>query len=348
MVADGAERAHDPDIDGEVWRELRDDVPDEILDAHVHCFRAKDRYRSGPVNPSLPSTRKTFSLERCERVSSILWAGKRFRCVVFNSPSPEADTRGANRWVAREAKKRDWPSLAMVRPEWSAEEIADMIVCGGHVGVKPYWSYVTHKAQNDVTIEDMIGPDVLELLESRGLTLLLHIPRAGRLADPVNLATLHRLCRRYRRLSIVLAHAGRSYGIDQMPSRSELSRLAKHDNLWVEFSMVQSADVARACLETFGWQRCLFGTDLPIADVKGKVVTVNGQNLFVTRKPYPWSVSPATAGVRMRCTFFAYEIVRAVLKAGRELRLRARARDAVFRTNAERLYSGCTPTGHLI
>ncbi|HID21520.1 MAG TPA: hypothetical protein EYP14_03870, partial [Planctomycetaceae bacterium] len=314
------------------------ELPEEIVDAHVHCFRAEDCQRSGSVNPSLPWTTNSFGFRKCATVSSILWRGKRFRCVAFTSPAPESNTEAANRWVAREAAKRAWASLAMIRPEWAADELGPVLVRNGHRGVKPYWSYVTQKAQNDVLIEDMIHPTVLGLLEKCGYVLLLHIPRARRLADPVNLQSLHRLCRRYRRLPVVLAHAGRSYGIDQMPPRSELKKLAKHENLRIELSMVQSPDVVRACLETFGWRRCLFGTDLPIADVKGKVVTINGQNLFITRRPYAWSVSPVSGAVKMRCTFFAYETVRAILAAARALRLRSSAREAIFRTNAERLY----------
>jgi len=338
MVADGAQKAYDSEIDGKVWDELKDEMPDDIIDAHVHCFRARDRYRSGPVNPSLPWTTNAFGFRKCATVSSILWRGKRFRCVAFTSPAPESDTEAANRWVAREARKRGWASLAMVRPEWDAEYLGRLLAQDGHVGVKPYWSYVTHKAQNDVAIEDMLHPSVPELLASRGLVLLLHIPRALRLADPVNIRSLHRVCRRSRKLTVVLAHAGRSYGIDQMPPRSELKKLAKHENLHIELSMVQSPEVVRACLETFGWRRCLFGTDLPIADAKGKVVTINGQNLFITRKPYPWSVSPVSEAVKMRCTFFAFETVRAILAAARGLRLRAGAREAIFNANAERLY----------
>ena len=338
MPSDGAISAYEPQIDGKVWLELRDETPDEIIDAHVHCFRARDRYRAGPVNPSLPSAANTFSFAKCEKVSSILWEGKRFKCVVFSSPSPESDTQAANRWVSRGAKKCGRPSVGLIRPEWQPADVAEMIDRNGHTGVKPYWNYVTGKAQNDVEIEDMVPPDTLGLLEERGLVLLLHIPRAARLADPVNLASLHRICRRHPRLPVVLAHAGRSYGMDQAPSLDEFRKLARHDNLRIEFSMVQSVDVVRTCLDSFGWRRCLFGTDLPIAEIKGKVVTINGQNLFITRRPYSWSVSPGGPALRMRCTFFAYEIVRAIVAAMKELRLGARARDAVFRTNAAQLY----------
>jgi len=337
MVAEGVQKAYEKHLDGKVWKELKDELPDFIFDAHVHCSRAKDKFRPGPVNPSLPFATAVFGFAKCDKVSKLLWRGKRFRCLAFNSPAPDSGTDAANRWVARGAKKRGWPTLALVRPEWSAETVEAMLSRDGHVGVKPYWNYVTHKAQNDVTIEDMVKPDVLELLQSRGAPLLLHIPRAGRLACPVNLASLHRICREFPKLPLVLAHVGRSYGMDQAPPISEFKKLARHENLWAEFAMVQSIDVAKVCLETFGWERCIFGTDLPIAELKGKVVTVNGQNLFVTRKPYPWSVSPVSA-VDLRCTFFAYEIVRAIVTAMKQLGLKSRARDAIFRKNAERVY----------
>jgi glutamate-1-semialdehyde 2,1-aminomutase len=342
MVTDGVLKAYDPGMDGRVWRELQDEIPDDLVDAHVHCFRPSDQRLSPATNPSLPIAATSFSFERCERVSSRLWQGKRFRCVAFNMPAPNSNTESANRWVAREARQRNWPSLAMIRPEWGSDTVEAQITSGGHAGVKPYWNYVTHKAQNDVLIEDMMDPSVPGLLESLGRVLLLHIPRAARLADPANLASLHRLCRRHPRLTVVLAHAGRSYGADQMPPIAEIRRLARHENLWIEFSMVQSAEVVKMFLRIFGWRRCLFGTDLPVAELKGKVVTVNGQNLFVTRKPYPWSVSPVGA-VNLRCTFFAYEIVRAIVTAMKELRLGGRAREAVFHANAAQLYATKIP-----
>jgi len=199
---------------------------------------------------------------------------------------------------------------------------------------------LVHLVEHLAVVGEGLGKRPVEiplLLQSLGAPLLLHIPRAGRLACPVNLASLHRICREFPRLRLVLAHVGRSYGLDQSPPVSEFRKLARHENLCVEFAMVQSVDVVKVCLETFGWERCIFGTDLPIAELKGKVVTVNGQNLFVTRKPYPWSVSPVSA-VNLRCTFFAYEIVRAIVTAMKQLGLKSRARDAIFRKNAERIY----------
>ena len=88
-------------------------------------------------------------------------------------------------------------------------------------------------------------------------------------------------------------------------------------------------------LRQFDASRVLYGSDLPNSAVHGQVVCVNGVNLFVTRRAYPWSLSPA--GDSLRCTYMAYESIRAIVRGADDAGLTAHDLEGVFYRNGRAL-----------
>jgi predicted TIM-barrel fold metal-dependent hydrolase len=210
-------------------------------------------------------------------------------------------------------------------------EIEAEVRRGGHLGLKPYWSYVTHKAQADVTLEDMIPPGQRRVADRLGLILMVHIPRLGRLADPVNIAGLQRLCEECPDAKIIMAHFGRSYFPEAI---GDFHSLLRYENLLVDFAMVQDWEVCETLINSFGPRRILFGLDMPVAQEKGKLISANGQRHFFTKRVRPWSIHNSAGSYRMTCTFYAYEIIRAFKKASDRTGLSREEIEAVFLTNA--------------
>ena len=193
---------------------------------------------------------------------------------------------------------------------------------------------MTWKSQADVTLEDMIPPAMREAADRGGLIVMTHIPRLGRLADPVNIEGLRRLCAECPNAKIILAHFGRSYFPEAVGDGYSLADI---DNLYPELSMVQDWEVIEGIFRSFDRSKILFGLDLPVAQEKGKCLGINGQRHFFTKRPHKWSAHVEPGSYDVRCTLFAYEMVRAIRKAADRAGLTEAEVEDVFWNNAERL-----------
>jgi glutamate-1-semialdehyde 2,1-aminomutase len=101
--------------------------------------------------------------------------------------------------------------------------------------------------------------------------LMLHIMRAGGIADPLNIEALQRLCRRYPRCRVVLPHVARSFNYRH--ARRGLSSLIDLENVFVDASVVTDAGAFRAALQTLGPRRLLWGSDYFVSELRGKCVS---------------------------------------------------------------------------
>jgi predicted TIM-barrel fold metal-dependent hydrolase len=254
--------------------------------------------------------------------------------LSFGFPFAEINTDLNNEHIA--AAVRSSPhhfGLMLVRPEESAERIRRHALEGGFLGVKPYWAFVRGKMQNDVLLEDMLTDAHMKVADEFGLIVLIHVPRAGRLTDSTNLESLHRLARRFPRARLVVAHVGRSYC--ERVIEDALGSVLDLPNLYFDTTFIQNRDTFRILFERFDPARVLYGSDLPNSAVHGQVVCVNGVNLFVTRRAYPWSLS--SAGAPLRCTYMAYESIRAIVRGAGDAGLSAHDLEGVFYRNARHL-----------
>ncbi len=328
---------YEPEIDDPVFRdELGPWLPDEIFDFHSHIYRREDisYTKRESRDPSMPTVCEAYPLENYLDSMGRLFPGKRLHALLFNTIDPSADLVAQNAYIAEAIRDPRLHGLmvgGIVDDEaWLEQELR----AGGFLGLKPYWSYVTSKSQADVTLEDMIPPAQRRLADRLGLILMVHIPRLGRLADPVNVTGLRHLCDQCPRARIIMAHFGRSYFPEAI---GDLQDLPSRENLFVDFSMVQDWETCEILIDRFGPSRILFGLDMPVAQEKGKLVSANGQRHFFTKRIHPWSIHNSAGSYKMRCTFFAYEIVRAFKKAAERCGLSHDEVRAVFLTNALRL-----------
>ena len=97
--------------------------------------------------------------------------------------------------------------------------------------------------------------------------LMLHIMRAGGITDPHNVETLRRLCRRFPRCRLVLAHVARSFNYRH--ARDGLHAVADLHNVVVDTSAVTHAGAFRAALTILGPQRVLWGSDYMVSEFRG-------------------------------------------------------------------------------
>jgi len=309
----------EPDLDGKIWREeLNGFLPDKLLDFHSHLYGPGVIPPRDPnvVEPTqtAPRTTDEFTGEDLDNVWATLFPGKQCSALLFGTVGADADLRLNNKYVAQVAAARNsWGLCVPILPA-TQEELLEQARAGGFLGYKPYWTLVPNIPKDDVTLEDMLPAEVRQAADALGGILMLHLPRAGRLADPKNVAGIIRLCRECPRAKIVLAHLGRAYMLTALERLDELLA-ADLDNLYWDFSNVQNWEVFEVFFRKVDHRRLFYGLDLPVAALKGKLVIVNEQNLFFTKHPDPFSIHNPTGAYRIRCTFYAYEIIRECKKA---------------------------------
>lgn len=321
------------DIDRAVWeREFASRLPARIYDAHSHAWRAEE-YRSLPSdNPSLPFVVEEYPVSDLRAAHARLFPGREVGGLIFGSGERGTDFIAQNAWLAAEGKRQGYETLMYAQPDWEEAELERQLAAG-HLGLKPYWN-LAGDSLDAVDLSDMIPPAMVQVANRRHAIVMTHIPKTGRLADPANRTGLRRLCEAAPEARFVLAHLGRSYFPQAMEHFDELCDIP---NLWVDCSMVQDWEVIEHALAVFPRDRVLFGLDLPIAQEKGKLISVNGQRHFLTKRPHAWSVHVEPGSYEVRCTSFAYEIIRALLKGADRAGLNKGEIDALFWDNAQRL-----------
>jgi hypothetical protein len=321
------------EIDRRVWEEeLSPRLPDRIYDAHAHSWLAAEHRAREGTDPSTPSVVEEYPMPALRSVHQQLFPGRKVGGLVFGSGDRHTDFAAQGERLAGEAAALGYQTLAFAPPQWD-EETLERQVRLGHLGFKPYW-FLAGDSLDSVELADMISPAMLGVADRHRLIVMTHLPRTGRLADPSNVEGLHRICSAAPNARFILAHFGRSYFLEAM---KYFDAICDIPNLWADCSMVQDWEVIARALSVFPRDRVVFGLDLPIAQEKGKLISVNGQRHFFTARPHPWSVHVEPGAYEVRCTLFAYEIIRALLKGAAAAGLKQAEIEAMFWDNAQRL-----------
>lgn len=335
------------DYDREFYESrIRDFVPDRVIDIHTHCWLEEFRIDDGDAPrravswPHLVAAQNP--VEDLAETFELLLPGKRCGAAIFGYPDRMYDVDASNDYIAGNAGRLGFDPLLLSRPEWSAAEFRARLDAGGFLGAKVYLNFAPeYLPGGEIRILDFAPHHQLEVLDDREAVLILHIPRAERLKDPVNLAELGAIERRYRRLQIVVAHVGRAYCESDLGDA--FARLAEHDRLLFDLSANTNESVFAAAIAAVGPQRLLFGSDLPITRMRMRRICEQGRyvNLVppgrygdVSDDPNMREVPAAEAD---RLTFFFYEEIDAFRRAAELAGLTpADVRD-VFHDNAARI-----------
>ena len=314
--------------------ELAPKLPRRIFDTHVHVFR-KEYYPEGHSYPERHVFNKfngEFPIELWRELMQELLPQQELWLNCFSAPDLSID----NDRVPEVQGEKEF-AMALVSPADSVETLQKRIESSNAVGAKPYLNYAAHvygKKSNDVEIRDMLTPQQLEYLNEKGLAVTLHIPRAGRFADPLNQRQMIDLCEKYPNVKFIFAHIGRAYFMRNI-EESNIGEFVQYPNAFFDTAMVNSIDIFKYTFDHFPIERVLFGTDTPIALLKGKSVEINNQYAYLMGENY--SIGSAiidTSGVVEFTTFF-YEQLRGIIGSAPEKDL-----EKVLFSNAYKLFTG--------
>jgi glutamate-1-semialdehyde 2,1-aminomutase len=249
-------------------------VPEKIFDAHAHLFHTR-HFAEGNLPAFLPEN-TAFGLKAYHEALSRWLPGRRIEGLFFPFPSKGNDRDGENRFLAAELAAHPQLTrtrgLALVAPEDDPVKTRDLIRAHGFVGLKPYRLYAPFEDTTQVFIEDFAPEWMWKLCDEIEGVLMLHIMRSQGIADEANLRDIQRLCERYPRCRLVLAHVARSFAY--RTAFKGLKRLVKLDNVVVDNSAVTEPEAMRCALETLGPRRVLWGSDFMVSELRAKAITM--------------------------------------------------------------------------
>jgi len=325
---------------------IKDFLPDRIIDVHTHVWL--DEFRISDVVfperavkwPSMVA--KDNSMEDLMETYRLMFPDKTVKALLFGQVSEEIDTRKGNEYISQCSKKYGYPSLFVSRPEMTAEEFEKGIEEGGFLGCKVYLNYSPHYIpENEIRIFDFLPKHHLEVLNRRGWIVMLHIPRPGRLKDPVNLAQMLEIEGKYPGVKLIIAHVGRAYCDEDVGNAFDV--LTRTKNMIFDITANTNAHVFERLIETVGPKRILFGSDLPILRMRTRRICENGKYINLVPKSLYGDVSTAS---HMRevdgkeaeeLTFFMYEEINAFRIAAEKTGLSKKQCEDVFYNNAAKL-----------
>lgn len=323
------------EVDMTVYREeLKNFLPEKIFDFHVHIWKEHHLVKGfSPVRmkmmPSLGIS--NYAVEDAKKSMEKLYPGKDCGMLVFGNPVREISIDMMNDYINSVVDEEKVFGLLIPTIGDSATEIEEKFFKGRFLGLKPYPDFVTSKNSRDADILDFATKEQFEVANEYGLIIVLHISKEGRLEDRQNISDIQTCCEKYSNVKLVLAHAGRSYCIDNI--EKPIDEIKDIPNLYYDLTMINSAQVIEVLLARVSPKKIIYGTDLPLAELRGRNVCINKNHYFVTKNKYPWAIS-STQEIEIKATFFAYECIRAVKRAVGRLGLGNETVKDIFYNNA--------------
>lgn len=335
--------------DREVWeKELKDFLPDKIFDIHAHVYKKSffDPVPADHPNRTVTWTQAVASenpIEDLQETYRLLFPGKDVKALMFISGKTGLEKNNA--YLSQVSRTYGWPALYYSLPTQSADELEQKIRQGGFLGVKSYLSRVPrYIPTREIRIFDFFPKHQLARLNEMGAICMCHIPRDGRLQDPVNIHQILELRQEFPNVRLIVAHIGRAYTRQDVGNAFDL--LAQEPETMYDFSAncceYAITEVIRRC----GPKHVLFGTDMPILRMRTHRIEENGT--YVNLVPPGLYHDPCgdphlrevSAEEAKKITFFAYEELLAFKRACVALGLTARDVADILYQNAVNLVEG--------
>lgn len=292
---------------------LRDWLPPFIVDAHVHVGLQSN---CGPVTQERMKANWAMevgafqSFENLAEGYQVLFPDSRVFALAFGIPFQEVDSDGENSYLLHACRQNpeSLRPLALVRPEWPSQKV-ESLLASGFAGIKPYPDFAPEGHQ-EVSVFSFLPQSHLKALDAAGGILMLHIPRAGRLADEDNIREIFEIRQQYPSVRMIIAHVGRAY---TMPNaRAGLKAFDGAEGIYFDISANLNADVFRLAIDTLGSQWLLYGSDLPITYMRGVREYDGDRYINYTDEPYTWNTNRKSSEEESRYTFYLYEEIHAL------------------------------------
>jgi len=245
-------------------------VPERVFDVHTHLFHS--RHFAEGKRPVFLDENRGYGMADFQAAMRLWLPGRQVEGLFFGYPSAGNDRAGENSWLQSQVDgSGNSRALVLAAPTDDPAEVRRLLGTGVFVGIKPYRLYADVPDTREAEIESFAPEWMWELCHEYDGILMLHIMLADGITDPRNVASIRRLCRRYPRCKLVLAHVARSFNYRH--AREGLHHLVDLDNVVVDTSAVTQAGAFRAALEILGPRRVLWGSDYMVSELRGSCIT---------------------------------------------------------------------------
>jgi len=332
------------DYDAKVYEtELKDFLPKTFIDMHTHVWTA-DQTPQGDSNGGAEWTDLVADEMTAEDLLDTyrrLFPANKVIPLVFggcNQVIPET-----NALVYQSAQKHGFPTLLRTEYSMTAEELELEVKKHGCLGIKPYLTNCPpYIPAAELRIFDFLPYEHLEAANRNGWIVMLHIPRSGRLKDPMNIAHLMEIEKRYPNVKLIVAHIGRAYSRQDIGDAFEVLRHT--ENMLFDFTANVCDDAIKACIEAVGTKRLMFGSDLPIAIMRMyRITTETGFYKNVVPRGLYGDVSGDAHMMETDetdVTLMIYEQLRALKRCAHDLKLTDTQVEDIMYLNAKTLLAG--------
>ena len=330
---------HKTDVDEAFYdHNIRSRIPSRIIDAHGHFSLPEHDValteKSHAVKWVLDSW-TDMSYEDARGYASALFPKLSVDFVALPKPLRGVDTAGNNSYIAALIRDKGIRGLYTPLPEEDTAQIERKYISGGFCGFKPYPYMADAVIMGEVSIFEFMPKEQFALADKLKAAVLLHLPRAGRLADGNNISEIREILDRYPDIKLVLAHFGRCF--QPMYFEKGLDLLGDDiKRLWFDTSAVISPDVYELAAGHLDRTRIIFGTDIPIMLWHGRYEWDDKGYYNICREDFVWNkhkYPDEEAGY----TYYVYEQINNTLNAFEEDK---DAVENIFHRNAENVYKG--------
>lgn len=297
-----------PDIlakmDAFALERLSDFVPDNVFDAHVHLF--DEHFTTYYARNKTADALECFDWERYRNDMAGILPGRTIHANIISYPDKHMATNVVNRdasdafTVAQLEKDPLGVGEIMVLPTDTTEELEKRLI---HPRIKGFKCYHLLAKQDGPTFqcqtEEFLPESAWEVAHARGLVITLHMVRDAALSDPDNLNYIKTMAKRYPNATLILAHAARSFA--SWTGLEAVEYVAHLDNVWFDFSAVCESPAMFQILKKAGHSRCMWGTDYPISQWRGKCLSLGSgfqwlyeKELEAIKAPGAWHIATET------------------------------------------------------
>lgn len=335
------------DYDKKIWEEeLRDFLPDKILDIHTHVYKKSHQHRTNKKIAGqvtwIDAVAEDNPIEDLQETYRLLFPGKEVSALMFGMPNGRVNI---NPYIADVSRSTGWPALYYSHSQETADELEQKIREGGFIGTKSYlYMGPSYIPPAESRILDFFPPHQLERLNELGAIVMCHIPRDKRFRDPVNYEQIAQIKRDYPKLRFIVAHIGRTYTHEDVSAAYEV--LDSYKDLKYDFSANCCEHAITEVIRHAGVKNVMFGTDMPVLRMRCHRIEENGTYVNLVppglyfdpnNDPHLREVTPEEGA---SITFFAYEELLAFKRAAQNLGLTRQDVEDIMYNNAAELIQG--------